>query len=105
MRRAPDKGMLRVEGASSMGTHSFVIDHRSNFAVAELDYRIDLVRGAEAIEEMEEWHSRAKGRSVGDERRIMGFLDRARGQHGKAGRPRRHHVGMVAEDRQRLRGD
>ena len=47
----------------------------------------------------------AQRRRVGDEREILRLLHRRRAEEREAGRPRRHHVGVVAEDRERMRRD
>ena len=39
---------------------------------------------------------------MGDQGKVVGFLDRASGQHRPARRPGMHHVAVVAEDRQRV---
>ena len=58
--------------------------------------------GAEAVEEREERDFALERREVGDEREVVGLLDRRGGGHRVTGRAAAHHVGMVAEDRQRL---
>ena len=65
--------------------------------------RVELVRGAEAVEEMQERNARLQRRGLRDQRRIVGLLHRSGRQHGKARGTRRHHIRVVAEDRQRLR--
>ena len=42
---------------------------------------------------------------MSDQRDVLRLLYRRRAQHREAGRARRHHVGVIAEDRQRVRGD
>ena len=54
---------------------------------------------------MEERHARLKRRRLRDQRRIMGFLYVSRGNEREAGGAGGHDVGMVAEDRQRRRGE
>ena len=71
--------------------------------VGEQRQLVELVRGAEPVEEMQERDARLERRGLRDQRRVVRLLHRAGGQQRKAGRARRHHVGMVAEDRQRLR--
>ena len=44
-------------------------------------------------------------RRLRDQRQIVRFLHRGRGQHREADHARAHHVRVIAEDRQRLRGD
>jgi len=45
-----------------------------------------------------------QGGGLGDQGQVVGFLDRAGGEHGETGLPHRHHVRMVTEDGQALRG-
>ena len=66
---------------------------------------LQLVRRAEPVEEMEERHARLERRGVRDERQVLRFLHRRRREQREAGRAHRHDVAVVAEDRQRVRGD
>jgi hypothetical protein len=52
---------------------------------------------------MDEGDTRLERRRLGDQRVVMGFLRRSRGEEREAGGPRCHHIGMVAKDRKRLR--
>ena len=65
----------------------------------------DLVRGAEAVEEVEERHARRERGRVGDRGEVVGLLDRARAEQREAGLAAGHDVGVVAEDRERVGGD
>ena len=62
------------------------------------------MRSAEAVEEGEEGDFTFQRGQVGDQREVVGLLD-ARGGHRKTGGAAAHHVGVVAEDRQRLGGE
>ena len=77
------------------------ISARRSVVVERLDL-VDLVRGAEPVEEVQEWDPRLERRGVGDEREVLGFLHRRGAEHREAGRPRSHHVAVIAEDRQRV---
>ena len=85
-----------------MRQNQIVVDHGADIGLVDHLERVDLVRGAEAVEEVHERHARLKRRRLGDERHVMGLLHRVRGQHGKARGAGGHDVGMVAEDRQRV---
>ena len=86
-----------------MRAHQLVVDHEAHVVEAQLFDLGDLVRSAEAIEEMQERNARLQGRGVRDQRHVHGFLHRIGRQQRKAGRPDRHGVLMIAKDRQRLR--
>ena len=57
-----------------MGADQFVRDQRPDVIIAKERQGIELVRGPEAVEEMEERHARLKRRRLRDQCRIMGFL-------------------------------
>ena len=84
-------------------TNSSEIKRADVFVIEHLD-RLQLMRGAEAIEEVHERDARLERRGVGDEREVVRLLHRRRRQQREPGLADRHHVGVVAEDRQRLRG-
>ncbi|MPM81537.1 hypothetical protein SDC9_128591 [bioreactor metagenome] len=61
------------------------------------------MRGPESVEESEERDFAFQRCKVGNKREVVGFLNRGGGGHRETGRAATHHVGVVAEDRQRLR--
>ena len=67
-----------------------------------LDLR-DLVRGPEAVEEVQERDARVESGRVRDRGEVLRLLDGAGGEHREAGLPAGHHVRVVAEDRERVR--
>ena len=95
--------MLRIERARPVSAHQVVVDEGPDVLVAQHLQGIDLVRGAEAVEEVDEGNARAQSGRLRDQRAVVSLLDRSRGQRGKARAAHRDHVGMVAEDGQRLR--
>ena len=97
--------MVRVQRPAAVGEDQIVVDHRPDLGVREQRDLVDLVRGPKAVEEVDERHSRLEGRGLRDQCQIVRFLDRARAELGKTRGPGRHHVRMVAEDRERLGGD
>ena len=103
LRRAADERMLRVQPARAMSAHQIVVDHRANVGVAEQIQRVQLMRGAEAVEEMQERHARFQRRHLRDQRAIVRLLHRRGTQQRKPRGPSGHHVRMIAEDRQRRR--
>ncbi len=80
-------------------------DQRPEIVVAEEIDPVDLVRGAEPVEEVQERDPGPQCRGMRHGGEVMGFLHRTGAQHGESGRPGGHHVAVVAEDRQRVRGD
>jgi len=102
---AADEGALGIECPLAVRTHEIRIDHCADLIVAKKCQGIDLVRGTEAVEEMDEGDTRLERRRLGDQRVVMGFLHRSRGEECEASGPRCHHIGMVAENRKRLRRD
>ena len=65
---------------------------------------VDLVRGPETVEKVDEGHAGLERRRMRHQGQVMRLLHTGRGQQGEAGGPRGHHVLMVAENRQTLRG-
>ena len=66
--------------------------------------RVHLVAGAEPVEEVHERDPGAQRGRVGDQGEVVRLLDAGGGDHGPAGHPGGHHVGVVTEDAQRVRG-
>ena len=66
-------GIERPE--AMVGDEVFIDQPSQHPIVDELDLRY-LMRGAEPIEEMEEGHTRFQRGEVGDDRHVLGFLDR-----------------------------
>ena len=71
-------------------------------SIGQLLDLVDLMRGAEAIEEVQEGHARFKRGGLGDQRHILRFLNRARSQQRKTGRADGHHIRVIAKDRERV---
>ena len=104
LRRAAQHGMIGTERTTAKGGDFAFVDHASQVVVGERRDLRHFMRGAEPVEEMQERHPRAQRRRLGDGRHVLRFLNGVRSQHGETGLPHRHHVGMIAEDRQRVRG-
>ncbi len=104
VRRAADHRMRGGERPFAMRPDQGLVDHRPQRLVGEQRQAVDLVRGAETVHEMDDRHAGFQRRRLRHRRQVVRFLHRGRRQHGIAGRARRHHVLVVAEDRQRLGG-
>jgi len=88
-----------------MGQNVFFAHQRPQVVAAEHLNLVLLVAGAEAIEEVQEGHPGTQRGGVRGEREIMGFLHAAGTQHRPAGHPAAHHIGVISEDAQRVRGN
>ena len=102
--RAARDGVLRIERALAESVQRFTVEQAcERLLVDHLDF-LNFVRGAESVEEVQERNARADRHQMGDAGQVHHFLYAARRQHGETGLAGGHHVLMVAEDRQRLRG-
>jgi hypothetical protein len=63
------------------------------------------VRGAKAVEEVQERHPALETGHEGKRGHVLGFLDRRAGEDRETCRPSRIYVGVVAEDGERVPGD
>ncbi len=88
-----------------MGADQVIIDEMSQVVVLEvLDFR-DLVRGAEAVEEVDERYAARERRRLGDARHVVCFLDWSGGKQPPPGLADGVDVRVIAEDRQCVRGN
>ena len=102
--RAADERPFRRERPATVIADEVGGDKRQQVVVGEQLDRVQLVRGAEAVEEMDEGDPGAERRGLGHHRQVVGLLHGCRGEQRESGLADRHHVGVIAEDRQRLRG-
>ena len=96
-----------VLGIQRTGTESLqcihVEERRESRIVDHLDL-LDLMRGAESVEEVQERNTGLQCHDVGNARQIHHLLNRRGCQHGKTRLARSHNILMVAENRERLCG-
>ena len=105
LRRAAQDRPVGRQPAPAMREDRRFRDQRAQVVVAELlDFR-DLVRRAEAVEEVQEGNARLERRGVRHRGHVVRLLHRVRAQQREAGLTAGHDVGVVAEDRQRMRGE
>ena len=97
--------MIRRERALAMLDDAVHVDQGAHVVFVEHFDLVDFVRGAESVEEMQEGDSRFERGGVRDQRQVHGFLNRVGAEHRPAGGAAEHHVGVVAENRERVRGD
>ena len=103
LRRAADERPLRRQRPAAVRADELLGHQRAQVVVGEHLDRVQLVRGAEPVEEVHERHPRPERGGLRHQRQVVRLLDRGRGQQREAGLADRHHVGVVAEDRQPLR--
>ena len=102
--RAAQVGMLGVQGPLTELLHRVVVQELTHVLIVDDLDLLDLVGGAEAVEEVDEGHGRLDGGKVGDEGQVHDLLDGGGGDHGKAGLTAGHDVALVAEDGQGVGG-
>ncbi len=103
--RAAHGGMLGAEGAVAESLNGVHIDHFLQIVVIpDLDL-LDLVGGAETVEEVEERDAALNGGQMRHGAEVHDFLDVAFGQHGEAGLTAGHNVAVITEDVQGVAGD
>ena len=100
-RAAHDRGIGR-EAACAVLEHEILVIHRSEVFVAQLLDLVDLVRGAEAVKDVQERDACLERGRVGDRRHVHYFLDGAGKELRPTGAARRHDVAMVAKDGETL---
>ena len=94
--------VLRVECAFAECFYCIHVAHLFEvFIVPNLDL-LDLVGGAEAVEEVDERNAALDGSQVRNSAQVHNFLRVCLSQHGKAGLAAGVNVGVVAEDVQRV---
>ena len=77
--------VIRVQGPLPVGPHQVVVDHGADGLEGQALDLIDLVGGAEAVEEVDEGHPSLQGRRLGDEGEVHDLLHRGGAEHGEAG--------------------
>ena len=96
--------MLGVHGVVAERLDGVHVEHVLEVAVVPLGDLLDLVGGAEAVEEVDERHATLDGGEVRHGREVHDLLHVALGEHGEAGLATGHDVGLVTEDVEGLRG-
>ena len=104
-RGSADHRVFRVERALAMLSDLILRQQGANSVIRQRGDFVDFVRSTETIKEMNKRHPALQGGDMRDQREILRFLNAAGAQHGAPGLADRHHIGMVAENRQRVGGD
>ncbi len=74
--RAADRRVLGRQAAAPVRGHQLLVDHRAHVVVRQLLDLLDLGRGAEAVEEVQERHAGFQGGGLGDQRHVHHLLRR-----------------------------
>ena len=74
LRRTADEGMFGIQPAVAVRAHQIVRDHRPHRIVIDEVERVQLVRRAEAVEEMNEGHPCLQRRRFGDQCGVVRLL-------------------------------
>ena len=96
--------MLGVERVVAERLDSGHVDHVGQVVVVPNGDLLNLVRGAEAVEEVEERHLALDSREVSNGGEVHDLLDVGLGEHGEAGLAACHNVGVITEDVERVGG-
>ena len=102
--RAANERAIRRKSVLAEGDQVLVVHQGAKRLVADGLNLAYLVRGAEAVEEMDEGNARLERGDLRHGGKIRHFLHGVRGQHRPSGRAAGHHVAVIAEDRERVRG-
>ena len=92
--------MLRVQGVGPEGPQGIHVHQGPQVLVVQGFDLLDLVGGAEAVEEVEEGHPAVDGAQVGHGAQVHSLLGRGGRQQGKTRLPHAHDVAVVTEDAQ-----
>ena len=96
--------MVGVQGAGTESGHSVHVNHVSQVSIIPNGQLLDLVRGTETVEEVQEGNAAFDGSQMSHRSQIHDFLGVGLSQHRKAGLTAGHDVFMVAEDVQSVGG-
>ncbi|CAB4853452.1 unannotated protein [freshwater metagenome] len=104
LRAATQHRPIRIEAALAMRPDERFVDQLAQLLGRRQHDGVQFVAGAEPVEEVEERHTGGQSGRVRDCRHVGGFGDVVRTQHREPGAPRSHHVAVVAEDAEGMRG-
>ena len=100
--RATRMRMLGVEAVVAERLDRVHVDHVREVGVIPLGDLLNLVGGAEAVEEVEERHVTLDGGKMRHRCEVHNLLDVALGEHGEARLTAAHDIGVIAEDVERM---
>ena len=102
LRRSADNRRFGAQSVLGVKVIVNAFKHRAQVVVGKNFDFLDFMRCAETVKEVHKRHARPQRGSLGNRRHIMRFLHRVGAKHRKAGLAAAHHVGVVAENRQRV---
>ena len=97
--------VLRVERVIAESLDGVHVAHLGQILVVPHGDLLDLVAGAEAVEEVKERGLALDGGKVSHRREVHDLLDVALGEHGETGLAAGHDVGVITKDVQGVRSD
>ena len=95
--------MLRRESTGTELAEGLLIHEIANIVLFKELNLLILVRGAEAVEEVDEWHTSLECSKMSNSAEVHHFLHAAFCQHGKTSLTASHHVAVVAKDAKGMR--
>jgi hypothetical protein len=104
LRRAAQHRMIWRERALAVLDHAIHVNHGAHVIFVQHLDLADFVRSAETVEEMQEGNAGFERGSMRDESQVHGLLHGVGAEHGPARRAAEHHVGVIPENRERVRG-
>src|SRR5512145_2049609 len=97
--------MFGGQGTRPMSTDQVIVHEGAELFIRQLEDLIYLMRGTESVEEMEEWNARLERCRLCNRRKVVGFLHGAGGQQCPTRLADRHHILVIAVDREGVRRD
>ena len=96
-------GMLGVERGSAELLQCLTVEHGRQFSLVNQLNLLNLMRGTETVEEVQEGNASLQGNDVSHTGQVHHLLNRRSCQHSKAGLTGGHHVLVVTENREGVR--
>ena len=103
--RAAHVGALRIQGVLAERGNGVHVAHFLQIVVIPHGNLLDLVRGPETVEEVDEGNTALDGSQMGHGSQVHDLLGIILAQHGEAGLTAGHDVGVIAKDVQGVGGD
>ena len=104
LRGTPDERVFGAQRPGAVFADQVGGNQFTQLVVGEFDEGVEFVAGAETVEEVHERQPGAQGRQMRDGRHVVGLLHRRGAEHAAARLAYGHHVLVITEDRQALRG-
>ena len=95
--RSPQGGTIGSQGTGTEGGNIFGVDQCPEYFIIEGLALLHLMRGAEAVKEVEEGNAGFQRRRMGNEGHVLRLLHGGGAEQGKTCLPAGHDIGVVAE--------